>query len=180
MSNFLSGCRHRVLIACAVLALALAAGPPAPARADSPQRILWSVKGRFNTVYLLGSIHVLRPGDSELPVEALHAYDAAKAVVMELDLSEVTPEKMLTGSLELETLPEGQTLAGALGPDAYAVLARHAKPLNLDLDFMSHFQPWFVAITMTQLELTHLGYAANSGVDEQIAHKAQADGKKII
>ena len=171
---------HYARTAAALLLLWLFAGFGGAARADGAHHTLWTVKGRYNTVYLFGSIHVLKPGDSDLPAEALQADAAAKAVVMELDLGEVTPDKLLSGGLALETLPEGQTLSGALGADAYKILSDHARPLGVDLDFMSHFQPWFVAVTMTQLELVHLGYSGDSGVDEQIAHKAQADGKRII
>jgi uncharacterized protein YbaP (TraB family) len=140
----------------------------------------WSVKGQYNTVYLLGSVHVLKPADSELPPEALRAYSAAKAVVMELDLSAVAPETMLDADLSLETLPPGQTLADALGPQAYATLIAHAKPLGLNEEFLSHFQPWFAAVTLAQLEIAQLGFDANSGVDAQFAQRAQTDHKPII
>ena len=39
----------------------------APAAHADGQSILWSVRGEHNTVYLFGSIHVLRPGDVGLP-----------------------------------------------------------------------------------------------------------------
>ena len=36
----------------------------APAWPDGPaHHILWEIKGRHNTVFLLGSVHLLRPDD---------------------------------------------------------------------------------------------------------------------
>ena len=56
------------------------------ARADEAHHTLWVAKGAHNTVYLLGSVHVLKPGDRDLPAEALHAYSQAAALVMEIGL----------------------------------------------------------------------------------------------
>jgi uncharacterized protein YbaP (TraB family) len=150
------------------------------AGAAGDHHTLWSVKGRHNTVYLFGSIHVLKPGDSALPTEALQAYASAKALVMEINLNELGAEQLLGSDLELETLPEGKTLADALGPELYGKFIAHAKPLGLDPELYDHFQPWFAAVTLEELELAKLGFNANAGVDEQLAAQAAADHKEII
>jgi uncharacterized protein YbaP (TraB family) len=64
----------RLLHAIAVALLALAGTPPAAA---AERGILWSVRGEQNTVYLLGSIHVLRPTDLGLAGAAEAAYEDA-------------------------------------------------------------------------------------------------------
>jgi uncharacterized protein len=164
------------LLAAAWLLLAAAAG----ARADDAHHILWQVKGRHNTVYLLGSVHMLKAADSALPSEALRAYAASKVLVMEVDLNGAGAESLLESGAELETLPEGQTLAQAVGPQLYAQLLARAQPLGLDPDIISHFQPWFAALMLQQLELAQSGFDAAAGVDEQFALMAQADQKPII
>src|ERR1035441_8772314 len=88
----------------------------AAAHADDGHHTFWIVKGAHNTVYLLGSVHVLKPADSDLPSEAVRAYASAKALVMEIDLNNVTADSLLGGDLSMESLPAGQTLAEALGP----------------------------------------------------------------
>jgi uncharacterized protein YbaP (TraB family) len=152
----------------------------AAAHAAAPLHTFWSVKGTHNTVYLLGSVHVLKPSDSDLPAEALRAYRSAGALVMELDLNNLDPGQLAAGGLELESLPAGETLEHVLGSAAYAQFLQHAKPLGLDPQLFSHFQPWFVAISLEQLQLTQLGFDAGSGVDEQFAQRAQADHKPIV
>jgi len=159
--------------------IAFAAGVPG-VRADTGHHTFWSVKGGHNTVYLLGSVHVLKPDDRELPPEALRAYAGAKAVVMEIDLNEATPESLLASGLGDEVLPEGQTLSAVLGPEAHAKLEARVKPLGLDMEFLEHFQPWFAAVTVVQLELSRLGFEGGSGVDAQFAARAKADHKPII
>jgi uncharacterized protein YbaP (TraB family) len=150
------------------------------ALADAGHHSFWSIKGAHNTVYVLGSVHVLKPGESDLPPESLRAYTSAKALVMELDLNNVTVDSMLGSNLAEEMLPEGQSLAAVLGSEAYAKFLAHLEPLGVEPDFFNQFQPWFAAIILEQLELAKLGFESGSGVDEQFAQRAQADHKPII
>jgi uncharacterized protein YbaP (TraB family) len=150
------------------------------ALADGGHHSFWSAKGGHNTVYLLGSVHVLKPEDSDLPPDSLRAYDHAKALVMELDLNNISPESLLGTDLSEEMLPQGQTLAEALGPSVYGKFVTHLQPLGVEPDFFSQFQPWFAAISLEQLELARLGFESGSGVDEQFAARAQTDNKPII
>jgi uncharacterized protein YbaP (TraB family) len=150
------------------------------ARADQAHHILWEVKGKHNTVYLLGSVHMLKAADSALPPAAMHAYAVSKILVMELDLNGAGTDSLLDSSGELETLPEGQTLAGVAGPQLYAKLMARAQPLGLGPEVMDHFQPWFAALMLQQLELAQSGFDAAAGVDEQFALLAQEDQKPII
>jgi uncharacterized protein YbaP (TraB family) len=141
---------------------------------------LWEVKGKHNTIYLLGSVHMLKVADSALPAAALHAYAMSKFLVMELDLNGVGAESLLESGAELETLPEGQSLADAAGPQLYAKLLVRAQPLGLEPEILSHFQPWFAALMLQQFELAKSGFDPAAGVDEQFAVLAQADHKPII
>ena len=168
-------------IACRLLAAAwLLFGAAGGARADGGHHIFWEVKGRHNSIYLLGSVHMLKAVDSALPPEALRAYAASKVLVMELDLNGDGSESLLASGAELEMLPEGKTLADAVGPQLYAQLLARFEPLGVDGEIISHFQPWFAALMLQQLELTKSGFEAAAGVDEQFALMAQADQKPII
>jgi uncharacterized protein YbaP (TraB family) len=163
-----------------VLALFLLVGAVAHARAASDHHALWVVKGRSNTVYLVGSVHMLRPGESTLPQGMLLAYERSKTLVMELDLNDISADEVLGSSLELAMLPEGQSLSDLVGADLYADLATHAKALGLEPEAMERFQPWFAALVMEQMALGKSGFEAGAGVDEQFAQRARADGKPII
>jgi uncharacterized protein YbaP (TraB family) len=165
----------RLLAAAAMLWLAV------PAWSDNDSHhILWEVKGRHNTIYLLGSVHLLRPDDSAIPAEALRAYALSKTLVMELDLNATDSAAAIAEGTELGMLPEGQTLEGALGPDLYAKFKSHAAAVGLDSEVASRCQPWFAALMLEQFELAKAGFDASSGVDMQFAQRAQTDEKPII
>jgi uncharacterized protein len=166
--------RYRLLLCL----LALAAG--GAGHADDGHHSLWVVKGHNNSLVLLGSVHMLRPDASELPGEALQAYDRAAALVMELDLNSVSPGDLAITMATLGSLPEGQTLEQVLGPDLYARFKARAASEGLDAGLLQHTQPWVAALMLDQAQMTHLGFASAAGVDEQLAQRAAADHKRII
>jgi hypothetical protein len=161
-----------------VLGCAIAAVAHAEA---AHQHVLWSVQGRHNTVYLLGSIHVLRPEDAGLPGVAEAAYRDAERLVMEIDMDDAANSDPLALAGQMQSmalLPEGTTLRGVLGPD-YATIAARAREAGLDLVLLDRFAPWFVATTLMQLELAKRGFSPDLGVEQVIAGRAVADHKPI-
>jgi uncharacterized protein len=162
---------------CALLAICSAS--PA-VRADEGQHVFWEVSGSHNTVYLLGSVHVLHINDRELPSVTEAAYLDAEALVEELDLRAATGEILGADAMAQQMLPAGQTLAQVIGPELNAKLAAAAAQLHLDTDFMVRMQPWMVATMISQLRLAQAGYSARDGVDFQIAARAARDGKPVI
>ena len=154
---------------------------PVLLRADAGRHIFWEVKGAHNTVYLLGSVHMLKAADGVLPAEVLEAYRRSQSLVMELDLSDAdAAESLMTSALEQIMLPADKTLSQVLRPKLYASFVAHAKRVGLDPATTERFQPWFAAILLEQVTLMHDGYEASSGVDMQLTQSATADHKPIV
>lgn len=150
-------------------------------RASDGQHIFWEVKGAHNTVYLLGSVHMLKAADGTLPAEVLEAYRRSQSLVMELDLSNAgSADALAATDLAQVLLPEDKTLSQVLDPKLYASFITHAKRAGLEPAMTERFQPWFAAILLEQMTLTHDGYAAESGVDMQLTQSATADHKPIV
>ncbi len=165
----------------ALLAL-LALSPWAPVLGGSaPDRhCLWELHGDRNTVFLLGSVHMLSAADGALPQVMTDAYSKSAALVMELDLNDVGAESMLGSAFESTMLPEGQSLASVLGSSLYADFLARAGPLGIEPAMADRLQPWFAALMLEQLTLAQSGLAADAGVDMQLARRAQLDHKPII
>jgi uncharacterized protein len=157
--------------------LATLAAPGSEAR---DRNVLWTVEGEQNTVYLLGSIHVLRPGDGGLPQAAERAYEDAERLVMEIDLDDAAadPSAMLATMQQAALLPADKTLRGVLGADYESIRAR-AGESGLDLAMLDRFAPWFVATLLLQMELARRGFLPELGIEAQLAHRAVDDGKPI-
>jgi uncharacterized protein YbaP (TraB family) len=157
---------------------AILACAPATAR---ERHALWTVEGRHNTVYLLGSIHVLRPDDGGLPDVAEEAYDDAERIVMEIDLDDpavVDPMALLGQMQRSALLPDDESLRSVLGAD-YDTIRAQVQAAGLDLAMVDQFAPWFVAMMLMQLELSQAGFRPEYGIEHRIATRAGEDDKPI-
>lgn len=146
--------------------------------ADEQHHILWSLQGKTNKVYLLGSMHLLKESE-QLPAAIDTAYADAEALVMELDMDDLDPEQMQQAALELALQPEGRSLQQQLGPQAYEQFVAKSRALGVEPAMLDRFQPWFAAITLVQLQLMKLGFDPQSGVERRLTRRAAGDGKKI-
>jgi len=162
---------------CAALAVAVAV----PGAATAERSPVWTVRGAHNTVYLFGSVHVLRPGDVALPRAAARAYHDAEQLVMEIDLDDPAVADPVAIAAQMQRsarLPDGQSLREVLGADYPAVAAR-ATAAGLDLAGLDRFAPWFVATLWLQLDIARRGFDAEHGVEQRLAERAVQDRKPI-
>ncbi|MEN9704629.1 MAG: hypothetical protein RLZZ393_508 [Pseudomonadota bacterium] len=172
---------HRALCAgLAVMLLWVAASPALPAaETDAGWHTFWSVKGRHgNTLWLLGSVHLLRPEDASPPPNVLEAYRASKQLVLELQVDGAGG--MGPPDARLLKLPPGRSLRAELGTPLYERFTATAASQGLPTTLLDPLQPWFAAITYEQTLYAKLGLDAAQGVDVQFARRAAADGKPVI
>jgi uncharacterized protein len=149
------------------------------ARADTALHSLWELHGKHNTVYLLGSIHVLRQSDYPLAPAVLDAYRNAKSLLMEINLEGIDAEQLQAEMLASAMLPDGKTLPAILGQSRYARAQGLAREVGLELSTFDEFAPWFAAEAISQVQLTQLGFAPESGIEMYFLERARADGKTV-
>jgi uncharacterized protein len=148
-------------------------------RADGALHSLWEIHGKHNTVYLLGSIHVLRPSDYPLAPVVMEAYANAKSLLMEVNLEEVGEQEVQSEMLASAVLPEGKTLLDILGKQRYGRADELAQEVGVQLSLFDQFAPWFAAEAISQLQLTELGFQPESGIEMYFLEKARNDGKSV-
>ena len=171
---------RRSLIRWRLLGLALSCvALSASVRADGPLHALWELHGKHNTVYILGSIHVLRPSDYPLAPAVLNAYKDANSIFMEVNLAELDPQRMQTELLASARLPEGKKLPGIMGDARYKRAQVLAQEVGIDIGIFDAFAPWFAAEAISQLQLLQLGFQPKSGVEMFFLERARADGKSV-
>jgi uncharacterized protein YbaP (TraB family) len=162
---------------CSGALLALLAMPAGSA--DGNAHVFWEISGKHNTVYLLGSVHVLHENDRALPAVTESAYLDAEVLVEELDIYAMMDSMLEPGILKLQFLPQPQTLAQVLGTELHQRLGHAARPLGIDMDYISRMQPWYVATLLSSTRLARAGYNPRDGVDYQLAERAHRDSKPI-
>jgi uncharacterized protein YbaP (TraB family) len=146
------------------------------AHAGSP---VWAIHGEHNTVYLAGSVHLLKATDSTLPPAFDHAYRGSKAIVMELALDKIDPSEMAGWMLEHGMLKEGTTLKATIGDDRYRRVTAEATRLGVPMEAADMLEPWALGLQLLEMQYMQLGFDPQQGVEQQLQQRAQVDGKPI-
>jgi uncharacterized protein len=146
------------------------------AHAGSP---VWAIHGEHNTVYLAGSVHLLKATDSALPPAFDHAYRGSKAIVMELALDKIDPSEMAGWMLEHGMLKEGTTLKATIGDDRYRRVTAEATRLGVPMEAADMLAPWALGLQLLEMQYMQLGFDPQQGVEQQLQQRAEADGKPI-
>jgi uncharacterized protein YbaP (TraB family) len=146
------------------------------AHAGSP---VWAIHGDHNTVYLAGSVHLLKATDSRLPPAFDRAYGGSKALVMELDVSKVDPMQAAGWMMEHGMLKEGTTLRATIGEDRYRRVSAEAERLGVPMEAADMLEPWALGLQLLEMQYMQLGFDPQRGVEQQLQHRAQTDGKPI-
>ncbi len=150
------------------------------AAADSRHPLtLWQVDGKANTVFILGSVHLLREQDHPLPSKIDEAYAEAESIVMEIDMDDLDPIAMQSLISQLGRLTDGRTLADIMGPELYAEAQKAAMAMDIPLDLLAQTEPWLAAITIEQMALARIGFNPRYGIEMHVMSKAVQDGKTI-
>lgn len=161
----------RFLAACAaLLAVGLAASPAA---ADPA---VWVVKDKDSTLYLLGTVHVLKPDTVWRTAAIDKALTDSSELWLEVDTDDVAGMQDLVRRYGVDA---AHPLSGKLTPDQLtrfkaAVSGLGAAPANLE-----PFRPWLAGLTLSIAPLLKGGFDPKSGVEEKLKAAARADGKPI-
>lgn len=148
----------------------------APAHADP---VVWRVSGGAGDTWLLGSVHYLRDADYPLPDLVDTLYERADGLVMELDLDDIDAGGMQASLVSAAMLPDDRTLADVLDDDVYRLAEQRADALGIGLDALSRFEPWLVALTLTDLGMGRHGYRSGRGLEQYLLGLAVRDGKPV-
>lgn len=140
---------------------------------------VWAIRGAHNTVYLAGSVHLLRSRDAALPAAFERAYKDADALVMEIDLDDLNPATAQSWMMEHGMIGDEKTLGDLIGKQRFERVEQEGNRLGVPVEALQQLEPWLVAMTLAQLQYMKLGFDPEQGVEKQLERKAQADHKEI-
>jgi len=140
---------------------------------------MWKVAGAKNSVYLLGSIHLLREDDYPLPTALDTAYADADVLIMEIDMDDLNPFTTQAAFTTYGVIQDDRTLSDMMGAELYEQALSAAEAIDMPLDMLSKTEPWYAAMTLEIMMLDRIGFNPMLGVEMYMMSKAQADGKRI-
>lgn len=174
-------------LAAAVSAVALCLSLPACAQqpAQAPARAandadpaLWVVKGKQTTIYLFGTIHVLKPGLTWFDEAVKSAFDKADEVKLEIVMPDPATMQGLvqaTGVAPAGTPP----LTQRLPEGKRAAFTKAVTDLGLPANALDRFKPWLAATQLSVAPLSKLGYDSANGPEEVITEAAKQAHKPL-
>jgi hypothetical protein len=151
---------------------------PHPAHAETAHPALWVVRDADSTVYLFGSIHVMKDGVDWFSPGLHQRFDSAGEVWLEVpDLDNQVgamqamqkygfnrPGELMTNGLTEADIKQIDAVGGP-----YGVTAAGAQP----------FRKWLVGLLITVKKIEALGYNAKTGVDLTLLQSARAADKPV-
>jgi len=132
--------------------------------------------GRF---YLAGSMHLLHADRADLPAPLERAYRDSASIVMEVDTDDADAERAGARLLEAAQLAPEVSLPMLLGEARWNAVRAALTEAGFDAERASRFEPWGLALLLTQAGFTRQGYTAAAGVEQQLTERARRDGKPI-
>lgn len=158
--------------------LATACAPSASAPGGAPPRpLLWKVSDADNAVYLLGSFHLLKPGDYPLAPSTDAAFEDAELVVFELSPADLSSPDLAQAMAGAALRGDGRTLQQALPAATWKKLKVHLESRRLDPVAMQQYDAWFVSLLIAITEMQIAGLATDHGLDRHFAERTVAAGK---
>ncbi|WP_230769404.1 TraB/GumN family protein [Sphingomonas sp. Leaf4] len=164
-------------------ALAQTAPAPAPAAATAAPATkdadpaLWVVKDKDTTIYLFGTIHVLKPGLSWFDEAVKTAFDKSNEVVLEIPMP--TPEQAQAAVMKSAVNMTGPKLSEKLPAAERPAYAKAVADAGLPEGALEPLDPWFAASTLMLVTLQKQGYDPASGAEQTISAAAKAAGKPV-
>jgi uncharacterized protein len=158
-------------------AFAQTAAPAAVPQAQGDGPALWVIRDADSTLYLFGTVHVLRPTTAWGSPKVEAAFDASQNVIFEISNPDdqaaiqpliaqygVSPDRPLSSLLTADEIAELNEAAGSIG-----ATAAQLDPLR----------PWLVGLTLSVAPLAKAGYDPQSGVEIILKARAEAAGKPV-
>lgn len=166
-------------------ALALMLGLCAvPAWATPPVPLLWKVSDADNSVYLLGSFHMLESSDYPLSKDVDAAFADAESLVFELPPEEMGSPQLGIRMAQAALRTDGTQLRSDLKPEVAKALddwlAANTESLDkakLPPQVLQMFEPWFVGLMVSVVEAGKQGLDPKLGLDAHFVEAAKAAGK---
>ena len=175
MRNFLIWATCAALLLCAT---------STPARAEPPVPLLWKVSDADNSVYLLGSFHLLKPGDYPLSKDVDAAFADAGALVFEIPPEQIASPELAMQMSQAALRKDGSALDSDLSPQLAGKLkeweSAHAaglQKMGLPPQALQMFQPWFVGLVISMVQMAEDGLDPRLGLDQHFAAEAAAKAK---
>ncbi|MDF1826529.1 MAG: TraB/GumN family protein [Verrucomicrobiales bacterium] len=138
---------------------------------------IWELKGPHATIYLAGSVHLLREKDLPIPTGFDEVYELADEVIFELDIADMMNPATMQRIREAGLLPEGETIADHFDEKTVSAIHSYLKGLGVPANALDRMKPGTLYLSLTSMTATKQGAKAELGLEIQFHRKARDEEK---
>ncbi|MBK1857757.1 TraB/GumN family protein [Cerasicoccus arenae] len=136
--------------------------------------MLWRVSDADSQIYLLGSVHLLRPTDYPLREIYAVAFDQVDGLAIEADVSQ---ENAISNYVQENAFYSSGTISQDFSLSTITKLRTWFRQSGYQ--FSSQYQPWFLATLLLEVEVLSEGPFTASGVDVSFLEQANDRGLPV-
>jgi uncharacterized protein len=136
---------------------------------------LWVVKDKDSTIYLFGTVHVLRADTVWRTPKIEAAFNEAEELWLEIPDVTSFGAQLVGGFFTLRYgLSPSRPLSSRLTREEYAALDRAARSAGLTAQSLNVFRPWLAAMLIQTSGMLDSGFEADSGVEIRLTASSRA------
>lgn len=147
------------------------------AHAETPKPMLWKVSDADNSLYMLGSFHLLKDSDYPLAKSTDAAFEDAEQLVFEISPEEMNNPALGQKMAQAAMRTDGKTLQQSMSEATWKQLEAFAAERKMPIANFQGFEPWFVTLIMSVTEMQKIGLNPELGLDKHFMNRAAKAGK---
>lgn len=146
-------------------------------RAEGAGPPLWVVRDADSTVYLFGTVHVLRPGTAWGSDKVDAAFASASDIWVEI--ADQDDQAVVMPVIQQHGVDPSRPLSSILSAADFAAFDKVAQANGASGAALDAYRPWLAAFMISMSGPTNAGYRSEAGVDKTLMDRARAQGKAL-
>lgn len=156
-------------LAAGLLAACQTAAPAPQAAAAPPGPAMWVIKDADSTIYLFGTIHVLKPETQWRNSRIDAAIASASQLWLEVPF---TSQEAMQAEMVPLVMQHGMAMDKPLNtrltPEEYAILGQAAEASGAPIQAVNLMRPWLASLTVQVAGIQRAGYDPEAGVENRL------------
>jgi len=142
-------------------------------RAVLADPLILEVKGKSNSVYLFGSIHVANKSMYPLSPKIENAYEKSDVLVVEIDELQADQVNMQHLIMTRGFYTGTESIQDHVNTETLTILKKQLEIMHIPYATVARMRPGMIMLTVTLAKYLQMGYVPDLGVDRHFIQKAR-------
>ncbi|VWX56971.1 TraB/GumN family protein [Sphingorhabdus sp. 109] len=144
---------------------------------DDADPALWVIRDEDTTIFLFGTVHILKPGMTWFDEAVKDSFDSSDELVIEMIKPDAAAMMKIVSELAIDK--SGVSLRDKLSAEDRAEYEATMVKLGMPVAAFDPLDPWFASVNLSLIPLARNGYDADQGVEDALLAQARARAIRI-